>query len=518
MKQIIHIFRKDTRHHWLEIVLCLAALLAYTWHEVHSWGQGFNPMHSSSTRFWLVTITVLLPLSWWFLVLRVVQSEPLVGDRQFWTTRPYEWKKLLAAKALFVLVYINVPLLLAGVFLLIKAGFSPAPHWLGLLWMQLLLIQIPLLPMVALASVTRNIAQGLLALLGVVLYVAGTAALSSVVESISTDASDWLQGAVLVIVSVLAIWLQYARRRTALARVLLAAGAVVIFIIVAVEPYFFVHTDRDYPLPPAGQQPFRAALVPGNRSSSKDAPDTDEPVNIVIPIQTSGPPDGSVAQARAVMLTIEAPDGFRWNSGWQTAYRLLLPGQNSWRQDFEIKNKIFERLKSVAVKARVSVGISVLRDQDARQIAAGSGEFVVPDVGRCRIDPKDLGLIQCHSPLVKPSTLLVRTDSSASTCPVPGALEDKESPGSAYDWEWNGDSRPAEYGIDPVESFELYFLEGGGPGARLCPGTPLIVSFPKPVENTRAEFEVNGFKLDDYLQEKFSGDVVFGVRKHSSHD
>jgi len=30
----------------------------------------------------------------------VVHAESLVGDRQFWITRPYEWKKLLTAKAL----------------------------------------------------------------------------------------------------------------------------------------------------------------------------------------------------------------------------------------------------------------------------------------------------------------------------------------------------------------------------------------------------------------------------------
>ena len=39
MKQILHIFRKDVRHHWMVILLCQAALVAYCWHEVESWSE-----------------------------------------------------------------------------------------------------------------------------------------------------------------------------------------------------------------------------------------------------------------------------------------------------------------------------------------------------------------------------------------------------------------------------------------------------------------------------------------------
>jgi hypothetical protein len=219
------------------------------------------------------------------------------------------------------------------------------------------------------------------------------------------------------------------------------------------------------------------------------------------------------------MLAVEAPDGFRWNSGWQSAYELLLSGENSWRQDCKLDSKIFERVKSVPVKARISVAITVFRDHDVRQIVAGAGEFSVPNVGRCRVDQKYLGFIQCRSPLVKPSTLLVRADTAASTCPPPPSDNDEESAATnttAYAWERNGDSGPAEYGISPVESFQLYLSNrdgGRGASVRICPGTPLSISFPIPVEHARAEFEVNGLKLDDYRRENFLlGNFSIGVR------
>src|SRR5215472_16328108 len=103
MSQILHIFRKDVRHHWIEILLCQAALVAYCWNEVRSWSER-SFAGDSLAQF----IVVLVPLTLSLFLLRVVQDEFLVGDRQFWVTRPYQWKKLLVKKALLLLVFINL--------------------------------------------------------------------------------------------------------------------------------------------------------------------------------------------------------------------------------------------------------------------------------------------------------------------------------------------------------------------------------------------------------------------------
>ena len=232
MKQIIHILRKDIRHHWPEIVLSLAALAGRCWHDVTIWSH-----ERSRIAFWSTVIEVLVPITWGILVLRVIQSEPLVGDRQFWITRPFEWKKLLAAKLLFIVLFINVPLLIAGIVLLAKAGFPPLQYLPGVLWMQLLLIQIPLLPMAALASVTRNVLQTLLALVAVALYMAGMIALDEVLPRPSSSAldTDFVQGMILVITSIVVLWLQYAYRRTSSARLLFGSGAAAMTLVVIVS-------------------------------------------------------------------------------------------------------------------------------------------------------------------------------------------------------------------------------------------------------------------------------------------
>jgi hypothetical protein len=520
MNQIAHIFKKDVGHHWGEIALCQAALVAFVWNEVHGWEP--HETAFGIARYWPGAIYGLLPIAWWVLIIRVVQSESLVGDRQFWTTRPYEWKKLLTAKVLFVLVFMNVPLLCAQVFLLAKAGFRPIPNLPGVLWMQLLLIVLPFLPFMALAVVTRNLAQGLLAVIAAVLTTVSMAVFDDSAMS-STDDSDWIQSAVLVIACVMAIWLQFRRRKTGRARMFLALGAAAIFIVVAATPYL-VKGESGYPLPAAGSRaPFRAILSPVKPEPPKIPPDKDEEVEIAIPIVTSGIADGSLAKVKAVRLSLEGADSFRWESKWQSSYGsgLLLPGMNSWIESFKLDHKIFDRMKFVPLKARVSVAINVFRDQDAMQITAGRGEFDVPRVGRCRVDAKNSSSIECQAPLVKPETLLVRAESATSTCPIPDAeqsdADEEDSAAKAtkwttYAWEWNGDQRPAEYGVSPVESFSLY-LTGRNDDrferAQICPGTPLTFSFPKFVQGSRAEFEVSELKLEDYRKEPFR--FTFGV-------
>ena len=67
-------------------------------------------------------MSLLLLAFWAFLCARLIQAEPIPGDRQFWITRPYEWSSLLGAKLLFVVVCIGIPLLAADASILGERG------------------------------------------------------------------------------------------------------------------------------------------------------------------------------------------------------------------------------------------------------------------------------------------------------------------------------------------------------------------------------------------------------------
>ncbi len=509
MKQISNIFRKDLRHYWPESVVSIALMAAFAWYDVRNWanenlvGYAYEAGNFFfDSRFLSGLVDVLLPISWAFAIVRVIQGESLVGDRQFWVTRPYEWKKLLAAKILFILVFINLPLLIADVFLLARAGFPPTHYVSGLLWMQAM-VALGLLLIAAGAAVTASVVQFGLALLVVVLYLVCMGSLSEQIPSSSFSSSigDAVQTALLVATPLAVILLQYSRRKTPESRLLIIGFAAVLLLILVATPYRTVVAHR-YPQLEAGQQPpVQLALLPPNDQTDGTVPADGKEVQIEIPFSVSGIDDDSIVTVKGVMVAIEAPDGLRWNSGWRSLGWSLFRENKGAGISFSLKKNLFERIKSLPVKADISLALSVSRDQNRREFVVPQGEFVMPDVGFCTARVSWISDIECRSALRTPSSLLVTYDISQTACQGrEGELRAK--PGEiSRDWHSHSDSGPAEFGISPVKTIRFGTVSNAS-NARaisgLCPGTPVILSNPELVRRTRIELELNGLHLGDY--------------------
>jgi hypothetical protein len=162
-----------------------------------------------------------MPLAWAFLIGLVMEQEPLVGDREFWITRPYRRLALLAAKALFVFVFIQVPYFLVSSYILAARGFPPALHLPELFWNQLLLAGALTLPAMALASLVRNFTHFVLE---VVAVAAAAILLSGSLAGYqpSNPAVDAVRRSLAVLVAGTAacilLWMQYGRRRVVVSR------------------------------------------------------------------------------------------------------------------------------------------------------------------------------------------------------------------------------------------------------------------------------------------------------------
>src|SRR6266581_3159499 len=107
MRRVISIFKKDVRHLWPQIeifweLLGLAGLL----------DPKYTHLSSSLPE---QLLWVVLPLACWNLVIAAIHEEPLLGDRVFWLTRPYTRAGLAAAKGLFIVVFVNLPVFVAHV-------------------------------------------------------------------------------------------------------------------------------------------------------------------------------------------------------------------------------------------------------------------------------------------------------------------------------------------------------------------------------------------------------------------
>jgi hypothetical protein len=349
-----------------------------------------------------------------------------------------------------------------------------------------------------------------LALLAIGAYIAGIAALASYIPSAGfSSGSEALQGAILIgaigACSVVVVW-QYARRRTSKSRGVLIGAAAAILIIVVAAPYRTL-VAHEYPLAGAGQElPVQLALDPGKPPTPDVAPDMEKiekSVEVRLPLSVSGIAEGSAVSVDGAMLTIQAPDGLQWNSGWKRSYLHLLPNQPRSHLDFELKKDFFERVKSSGVKAQLSFALSAFHDKDARQVVATSGEFAVPDVGLCSIEPEySTSSVRCRYPFRSPS-LLATIASSTTTC-TPSEDEPLPQGKTAHDWNGSTDSGP----ISPVGTINLYFWRWDGDedyktSPAVCPGTPLVVSMEEEGPHTRLELETSGLHLADYRASNF---------------
>src|SRR5262249_50334342 len=155
---------------------------------------------------------------------------------QFWITRPYPRTALLGAKLLFVLAFIHLPSFTADAMILSARGFQPWRQVSQLLWKQSIVAMMVTLPALALASVTRNLAQAASAAAAIVIagaLLAGNFGAFPVPWIDPDKARSSIALATLAVAAGGIILLQYSGRRTALARtagVVAAVAAAALFV------------------------------------------------------------------------------------------------------------------------------------------------------------------------------------------------------------------------------------------------------------------------------------------------
>jgi len=507
MKQIFHIFLKDACRYWRESAVSIALVTAFGWNEVRGWAHqnafGSDSADFFTSKYLLGLVVVLLPVAWAFMVVRVIQGETLVGDRQFWVTRPYEWKKLLGAKLLYVLTFVNLPLVALQVYLLSKVGFHPATYAVGLFWMQVSIALYLLLPVAVLAVVTSTMVQVLLASLIIALYVGGMVALSTQVPSSSfSSSSDWLSGGLFVGTGLAIIVLQYARRDTMKSRWLMVGLAIVLFLFLVGTPYKTL-VEHNFPQIGSGEAvPMQMALLPPEDPGGIGVFNKDGEAEVQLPMSVGGITPGDIIQVDGVLVEIRSPDGMRWDPGWTSPGLVLYPDQKATKATFTIKKDLFERIKALPVQIRISIAFTVFRERNRRDFIVPTGEFAMADAGLCSVESTFLPKIQCRAPVHGPTSLLLSTDMSMSTCPLEKGDVPASSGEIARAWTRNDDSAPPEPGISPMKDVDFYFSNANASSQQrrpgVCPASPLVLSNPEAVARNRIVLDADGVRLVEY--------------------
>jgi hypothetical protein len=316
MSQILNIFRKDTRRFWPEILLSVVITFAFAAAYPNQWKAFHDPNDQQRMQTIVVALGFLMVIGWWLLIARAVHAETLVGDRQFWITRPYEWQKLLVAKALFAVVWIGVPYLLAQSLILAEAGYSPLPYAPGLLLNLLLMSTVFLVPLFSVATVTANFARLTLTLLACLAIFIGYMFLTNGVRGGYTSANPYTNRLLYLLLfcgCTLAIVLQYATRRVWVSRGLLIALPFLLALTVAANRRQSL-VDRAYPQPGAASAaPFSVEIAPRS-VRTVEARSWEGQDYIDFPVGYSGVAEGYAVVTADFKFTLTAADGSQWTS------------------------------------------------------------------------------------------------------------------------------------------------------------------------------------------------------------
>ncbi|HWA96157.1 MAG TPA: hypothetical protein VG844_16275 [Terracidiphilus sp.] len=521
MKQILAIFVKDARRFWPEILICISLLVAFVLVYPTTWRVEDNPLSGGHMfRFFgaqgpmgvlAYCLVVLVPVAWVILTARAIHCDRLVGNTQHWITRPYDWRKLLAAKFLYLVTFLYAPFFIAQCVLLREAGFNPF-HYLGGLFFNLFLLTAAcMLPLVALVTLTKGFGRLMLVLLGLVLVIAATAGIVSVVSYSSISLPDLLSSilgyGLLICGSMAAIIVMYARRNAKVAWLTVLALTVAICLMNFFDPDAAV-MNHYFPKPAAGTAlPVTFAFgAPGLSPPSASLSGDEKSVVISIPVAQSGVSDGNVAVEQAVRVSMENGRGEKWVSPWEgTIADRFLPGsRNTWLR-FQIRRKTYEEFKNGPVTLRISVAMSMAHVSSESVIPLRDADFAVPEIGVCKPthwmwNPDELRGISCRSAMNTPQLTNVSVTWKWGDCRAESTRDQIKS----NDWAGGLDPGPAEFGITSVWDAGVNLTWPALTGNvtndaqwSLCAGTPMRFTQYETTSRLREELSIPAFEMPE---------------------
>jgi hypothetical protein len=432
------ILKKDWTLLWPLVVLVTLIQVAFEW-ALYKFGFfGSSSLAGELMRLlspaWNIGIVAV--------AVAAVHEDPVPGVDQDWLVRPLLRGDLLAAKLLFVLLGVCLPMLIVNVVHELALGFPAVPSIGDAIYKEIFIFLGQLVPVMALAAVTRNMRDLIVLVAGlVVLYVASVwiAALLFGADRCPTcDTSiSWiehqLQHVGLFVGSAVVLGLQYFRRETRTSRVLLAIGVV---LLVAVQltwnMAWAIQTRMGAPIgtPAAAVQivadatevteatrdqlrkkgarvsATRALLqgdvdtavlsIEGNRQQKRAA------VILDVPLRVSGlAHDDYLAVDHTELSLVDAQGKVLYSDeGGERKSKLLLPDDDSepgiFHQTFEIPGSVYKRIGARAVKLVVDYSLTVRAVVAQHKMPALDGQIRSPEVGVCQTHGKpDIAHVRC---------------------------------------------------------------------------------------------------------------------------
>jgi hypothetical protein len=451
MQQAWHIFKKDSRYLAREIVF-LIALATLTGCLTRGGPRGEDVSD---------TISLLYIAAVGFTIARLVHAEAIPGDNQFWITRPYRWSSLLAAKLLFLIAFVHLPVLIMQAEVLLLNGFPIGAIIPGLIWTQLLILLSISLPACALAAMTPGMVPFMGAILGLAALAFTTLGPRAQFNPFGTpECVEWARYCIPFMASAIAVppvlFIQYKYRQTRLAAILGGGIAVCGAAVFALLPWSALFSVQSL----LSKQNLNIEIT--NDSQPADVwPSPGNGLSLSQHFSIRGLPPGVYPQIEWYDPQMQVGDGPTVHlTPARSAIRRQegSPNEFVFYGDHFIGPKNAENIHGLPFKIRVSFFVTLIGNARDQSIPFRRTPVDGPDGLRCF--DGDFGEFVCHAPFRWPATFvavkspwggLTSFTRLISYSPFPANLQLDPIATRSTSPYWPKDKRPTDVTIESEE-------------------------------------------------------------------
>lgn len=440
--QAVHIASKDFRYLVREIGLLWVLIIIYAWMGIHSpdpwWAE-------------IVAIGAMV-----FLVSRAVHAETILGQTQFWVTRPYEWGSLLTSKVIFVTLAVNLPFFIAQLWIVYSLDLPLKHSLVGLLWMHFLMIACGSLSIIAIAAMTNGIAPFLFAifvLLGVGVGIHETMIPPSLpAERGPLVSFEWIWNTIslllLFITTFSILYIQYKYRDTRLSYIVSITGTILSILVYLYMPWQ-LPAVLQVKLSSGEFQDVRLSIILDPSLKRFYMIGKLGGIQMSLPIKIEHIPEDLDIWIDAASIIITTPNDSKWSSGLYglpTVGKIFNQrGNAGYTLNFAVPRSFYLNCRDQKVVVRASLYMTLLKKMQVKKVLLENLPITVADGLQCGVN--SLHQLSCRSAFRWPGEAIYATfnnndtvafDESVSYSPFPSGLNselietrDVTAPGSA---------------------------------------------------------------------------------------
>jgi hypothetical protein len=500
MNPCLQVFLNDARKLWRPTLVYLMFLtITMVCSTFHEEGARTTDFIDIGHLFYELLKALAYP-SLWFLIASLIHKDTLAGNRQNWQAQSLTGWRIFSAKALFILIFILLPLFIGYIAVFKRLGLPLYGHMHELLIKIVVFTVLWVLPAIALASVVRNLLQMMITVIAgfslIVILLIKVGSNDSPTLGPSWGEFSWVRETVMLIMllagAIAVLFIQYKKRRTKLARAaVMLISIAVIYVAIFLPPVSWASAvQKQLSKRAVDDSAARIVLDLSDRSGKKSfyRYKFQSGSWLRLPIRIENLPSGLTVQGTAAHYALRSGESSRWNAGWhvidgmvqgelEMSLRDEIPTDADFNQpwlELPIDTGFYKQAKDSSVQVAGFIDMTLFEHDTVRIDPGNSARTYVPGAGVCNIC-RDPSFINCRA--IWPRAYLETNHNFTSDICAP----------------W-----PTRAFFTPVESTLYWYHYGniGKPNLHNAAGNDEIT---RPVAHIRRYFEFKDLRLRDYF-------------------